>query len=85
MFALYFEWMIIAMSYGKVDHDRFGLLVALAVLPTAGRARHGDPTLSERGGWALRMTQLAVVATYFLSVLGQAALRRTRVADRRDA
>jgi len=67
VFALYFEWMIIAMSYGKVDHDRFGLLVALAVLPTAGRARHGDAEMTERGGWALRMTQVAVIATYFLS------------------
>ena len=28
--------MIIAMSYGKVDHDRFGLLVALAALPDRG-------------------------------------------------
>ncbi|HEY8473087.1 MAG TPA: MFS transporter permease [Natronosporangium sp.] len=64
---LYFEWMIIAMSYGKVDHDKFGLLVALAVLPTVGRARHGDPTRSEAAGWALRATQLAVVATYFLA------------------
>jgi hypothetical protein len=67
VFALYLEWMVIAMSYGKVDHDRFGLLVALAVLPTAGPARHRDRTLTERGGWALRATQLAVVATYFLS------------------
>lgn len=64
---LYFEWMIIAFSYGKVDHDRFGLLVALAVLATVGRARHGDPTRSEAAGWALRVTQLAVVATYFLA------------------
>jgi hypothetical protein len=67
VFVLYFEWMIIAMSYGKVDHDRFAFLVALAVLPTAGRARHGDRTPTERGGWALRVTQLAVVATYFLA------------------
>jgi hypothetical protein len=67
VFALYFEWMIIAMSYGKVDHDRFGLLVALAVLPTAGPARHGGTRMTERGGWALRMTQVAVIATYFLS------------------
>jgi hypothetical protein len=67
IFLLYFEWMIIAMSYGKVDHDRFGLLVALAVLPTAGKARHGDPTLTERGGWALRMTQFGVIAAYFLA------------------
>jgi hypothetical protein len=67
VFALYFEWMIIAMSYGKVDHDRFGFLVALAVLPTVGRARHGDKTLSAAGGWALRVTQIAVVCTYFLA------------------
>jgi hypothetical protein len=92
VFILYGEWMIIAMSYGKVDHDRVGLLMALAVLPTAGAARHGDRTLTERGGWALRMTQLAVIATYFLaawaklrfgglgwmtgSVLARAILRR---------
>jgi hypothetical protein len=67
VFALYFEWMVIAMSYGKVDHDRFAFLVALAALPTAGRARHGDPTPSQRAGWALRVTQIAVVATYFLA------------------
>jgi hypothetical protein len=64
---LYLEWMVIAMSYGKVDHDKVGLLVALAVLPTVGRARHGDRTRSEAAGWALRATQLAVVATYFLA------------------
>jgi hypothetical protein len=67
VFALYFEWMIIAMSYGKVDHDRVGLLVALAALPTVGRARHGDPEQTEAGGWALRVTQIAVVCTYFLA------------------
>jgi hypothetical protein len=64
---LYAEWMIVAMSYGKVDHDRFAMLVALAALPTAGAARHRDTTLTERGGWALRVTQLAAVATYFLA------------------
>ena len=67
VFALYFEWMIIAMSYGKVDHDRVGLLVALAALATVGRARHGDPEPTEAGGWALRVTQIAVVCTYFLA------------------
>ena len=67
IFFLYLEWMIIAMSYGKVDHDRVGFLVALAVLPTVGRARHGDATRSEAAGWALRCTQIAVIATYFLA------------------
>ncbi|MFI5906470.1 MFS transporter permease [Dactylosporangium sp. NPDC051541] len=71
VFALYFEWMIIAMSYGKIDHDRYAILVALAVLPTAGRARHGDQTPTEAGGFALRATQLAVVATYFLASISK--------------
>ncbi len=71
VFALYFEWMVIAMSYGKVDHDRFGFLVALAVLPTVGRARHGDATPTEAGGWALRVTQIAVVCTYFLAAFAK--------------
>ena len=67
VFALYLEWMVIAMSYGKIDHVRYAILVALAVLPTAGRARHGDQTESEAGGFALRATQIAVIATYFLA------------------
>lgn len=68
VFLLYFEWMIIAMSYGKVDHDRFAFLVLLAVLPTIGRARWGDVTqLSEKAGWAVRLTQIAVVCTYFFA------------------
>ncbi len=71
VFLLYFEWMLIAMSYGKVDHDRFALLVALAVLPTAGRARHGDGERTEAGGWALRVTQIAVVCTYFLAAFAK--------------
>ncbi|HEV7707379.1 MAG TPA: MFS transporter permease [Asanoa sp.] len=65
--GFYLEWLIIAMSYGKVDHDRFAFLIALAVLPTVGRARHGDREPSEAAGWALRMIQIAVVATYFLA------------------
>jgi len=67
VFVLYFQWLLIGMSYGKVDHDRIAFLVALAVLPTVGRARHDDPTPTERGGWALRVTQIACIATYFLA------------------
>jgi hypothetical protein len=67
VFALYLGWMIIGMSYGKVDHDRFAFLVALAVLPTVGPARPGDRTRSEAAGWSMRVVQLAVVATYFLA------------------
>ncbi|RKS77716.1 hypothetical protein CLV35_1414 [Motilibacter peucedani] len=71
VFALWGEYQVIAFSYGKVDHDRFDLLIALAVLPTVGRLRVGRttglPHPSEAAGWALRCIQLAVVATYFLA------------------
>lgn len=71
VFAFYLQWMFIAMSYGKVDHDRFAFLVALAVLPTAGGARWGDETATERAGWAVRCIQVAVVATYFLAAFAK--------------
>src|SRR5699024_1111565 len=67
VFLLYGQWMIIAMSYGKVDHDRFAILIALALLPTLGAARHGDERESAAAGWVLRMVQMAVIATYVLA------------------
>jgi hypothetical protein len=60
----YLEWLIIGMSFGKVDHDHLALLVAVWVLPTVGRARFGDLTPSEAGGWAFRCIQVATIATY---------------------
>ncbi len=71
VFVLYLQWMFIAMSYGKVDHDRVAFLVALAVLPTAGPARWGDQEASESAGWAVRCIQAAVVATYFLAAFAK--------------
>ncbi|HEY3631491.1 MAG TPA: hypothetical protein VGL21_11355 [Jatrophihabitantaceae bacterium] len=65
--ALYLCWMLVAMSYGKVDHDRFAFLVALAVLPTVGAARVSDRSRSAAAGWALRCVHVAIVLTYFLS------------------
>ena len=67
VFALYGWWMLVAMSYGKVDHDRFAFLVLLGVLPTVGAAALGEQRRSLQAGWAVRMTQVAVVATYFLA------------------
>jgi hypothetical protein len=61
-------WVLYGMSYGKVDHDHLALLVALFVLPTVGRSHPHDHRADERAGWALRCIQLAVVATYTLSV-----------------
>ncbi|MGY1689999.1 MFS transporter permease [Geodermatophilus sp. SYSU D01105] len=67
VFLLYFEWMVIAMSYGKVDHDRIAYLVALAVLPTIGRARWRDRRSSEAAGFAMAAVFVTVMLTYFLA------------------
>jgi hypothetical protein len=67
VFLLYLEWMVIAMSYGKVDHDRIAFLVALAVLPTIGRARLRDRRPSEAAGWAMAAVLVTVMLTYFLA------------------
>jgi hypothetical protein len=63
----YAEWMVIGMSYGKVDHDRIAYLVALAVLPTIGIARLRDRRRSEAAGWALGAVLVTVMLTYFLA------------------
>lgn len=68
---LYLEWMVVAMSYGKVDHDRFAFLVALFVLPSVGRAGLRSRERSEAAGWALSMVALAVVATYTLAAVAK--------------
>ncbi|MGL5858203.1 MAG: hypothetical protein ACRC35_07355 [Angustibacter sp.] len=79
------DWLSNVFSYGKVDHDHLALVVALAVLPTvktptvgtstAAAAQATDPrrddVASEAAGWALRCIQLAVVATYLLSVVAK--------------
>jgi hypothetical protein len=64
----FLEWVMLGMSYGKVDHDHLALLTALFVLPTVGAVRAGDERPDERAGWAIRCIQLTVVATYSLSV-----------------
>lgn len=67
----YLEWMVIAFSYGKVDHDRFPLVLALFVLASVRPTTLTDRTMSERAGWALRMVQVGVVAVYFLSAVAK--------------
>jgi hypothetical protein len=65
--AGYLPWVMISMSYGKVDHDHLPLVVALLVLPTIGRARFTDKGYCEASGWAIRCVQIAAVCTYFLA------------------
>jgi hypothetical protein len=67
VFLLYAEWMVIAMSYGKVDHDRIAFLVALAVLPTIGRARFRDRRSSEAAGFGMAAVLVTVMLTYFFA------------------
>jgi hypothetical protein len=71
VFFLYLEWMYIAMSYGKVDHDRFAFLVALAVLPTLRSVRLDSKAEAEDVGWAIHFIQIAVVLTYFLAAFAK--------------
>jgi hypothetical protein len=64
---LYFYWWYIGFSYGKVDHDKLALLVALAVVPTVPWTNLKDATMDTRAGWVLRAVQVAVVLVYLLS------------------
>lgn len=64
-------WMLYSQGYGYVSHDHLALMIATLVLPTAGIATHRDRGTSAAAGWAIRTVQLAVVATYFLSVLAK--------------
>ncbi len=68
---LYLEWMVVAMSYGKVDHDRFAFLVLLFVLPSVGCAPLRSRERTEAAGWALTVVALAVVATYTLAAVAK--------------
>jgi hypothetical protein len=63
----YTDWACLNMSYGKVDHDHLAIIVAAAVLPTAGSLRWRSTDASEAAGWALRCIEISVVATYFLA------------------
>ncbi|UVI36807.1 hypothetical protein [Brevibacterium spongiae] len=63
-------WMFYTQGYGYVAHDHMALVIAALVLPTIGPARFRDvSTTSAKAGWALRVVQIAVVLTYFYSVL----------------
>ncbi|MGN6300745.1 MAG: hypothetical protein ACTHN8_06575 [Angustibacter sp.] len=65
------DWLSNGMSYGKVDHDHFALVVALFVLPSVGTAQWSESVRSEAATWALRLVQVAAVSTYFLSAIAK--------------
>lgn len=68
----YLDWIFLGFSYGKVDHDHLGLVVALFVLPLAGATRGvARDARSEAAAWTLRCIQVAAIATYFLSAFAK--------------
>jgi hypothetical protein len=70
LFAM-LDWLSNDYSYTKIDHDQFAFVVALAVLPTVGRARLSDRAESEAAGWAVRCIQIGVVCCYFLAAVSK--------------
>ncbi len=69
--AGYLQWLIIDFSYGKVDHDRFPIVLALFALASVRPSTLDDRRASLTAGWALRCVQVAVVSVYFLSAVAK--------------
>ncbi len=63
----YADWVLLAMSYGKIGHDHLSILAAVLVLPTVAGASWRSTKSSPAAAWAVRWVEIAVVATYFLS------------------
>ena len=59
-------WVLWAFSYGKVDHDRLTMVLALFALSIT--ARHGPDVLA-RTGWSIRLVQVGFALAYPLSAL----------------
>lgn len=74
LWVCYSVWCLWGMSFGYVAHDHMAIMVAVAVLPTAGTCRWHDRATSPAAGWALRMVQLFTVLTYTGSVLAKAVI-----------
>lgn len=70
-FASFWWWMLNSQGFSYVSHDHLALMVATLVLPTVGAAGYRDERPSQAAGWALRCMQMAVVLTYFGSVLAK--------------
>lgn len=70
VFATFGMWMYYTQGYGYVAHDHMALMIAILILPGIGIARFSQVrTTSAKAGWALKVVQIAVILTYFFSVL----------------
>ncbi len=68
---LFLAWMENSQGFSYVSHDHMALVVTTWVLPTVGAAKFFDQPPSQAAGWALRVTQVATVLTYFGSVFSK--------------
>ena len=61
-------WLLWAFSYGKVDHDRLTITVALFVLAMTQRT---GASATRQTGWAIRVIQVVFALAYPLSALAK--------------
>lgn len=66
--AGYVIWLAWAFSWGKVDHDRLTLVVALLAVALTPRT---GPDLPARTGWAIRLIQWTFALAYPLSAVAK--------------
>ena len=66
VFAGVSTWIIWAFSYGKVDHDRLTIVVALLALALTPRK---GPDVEARTGWAIRLIQVTFALAYPFSAI----------------
>jgi hypothetical protein len=64
----YVTWLAWAFSWGKVDHDRLTLVVALLAVALTPRS---GPDLPARTGWAIRLIQWTFALAYPLSAVAK--------------
>lgn len=69
--VLFLAWMANSQGFSYVSHDHMALQVTTWVLPTVGAAGFFDRRGSQAAGWALRVTQVCTVLTYFGSVFSK--------------
>ena len=59
-------WLLWAFSYGKVDHDRLTITIALLALTLTPRR---GPDVESKTGWALRLVQVGFAFAYVFSAI----------------
>ena len=69
LFVTYGLWISWDFGFGKVDHDRLTMLVALLAFACTPRTGADRRTLEEHVGWAFRLIQVVFVLSYPFSAI----------------